>query len=125
MTEEAVAKECDEIVENEILEEYFYVKESGIHGMGLFAKEDIPKGDYLGTYDGPEKHDDRDNGMHVLWVEDEDGSYVGRDGQNLLRYINHSAKPIAEFEGFDLYALRYIEKDTEITIDYGSDPATW
>lgn len=112
----------DEVTENEILEQYYYVKDSGIHGMGLYARVDIPKGEYMGTYDGPEVDD---NGMHVLWVEEEDGIEVGRDGQNMLRYLNHSAKPHAEFEGFDLYARKKIKKDTEITIDYGSDPATW
>ena len=109
----------DEIVENEILEQFFYVQESGIHGKGLYARVDIAKGEYLGTYDGPEV---TENGMHVLWVEEEDGSTSARDGQNLLRYLNHSVKPLAEFEGFDLYALRNIEKDMEITIDYGENP---
>lgn len=117
---EVVSELVGEIVDNEILEQYFYVKDSGIHGKGLYAKVDIPKGDYLGTYDGPQVED---NGMHVLWVEEEDGSTSARDGQNLLRYLNHSVKPLAEFEGFDLFALRTIEKDMEITIDYGEDPA--
>jgi len=109
-----------DIVENEELQQFYYVKESGIHGEGLYARVDIAKGEYMGTYDGPEVND---NGMHVLWTEEEDGTPVARDGQNLLRYLNHSAKPLAEFEGFDLYALRNIEKDIEITIDYGEDPA--
>ncbi len=115
-----MCEEIDEIVENEELEKFFYVKESALHGMGLYARKDIPKGEYMGTYDGPEVEE---NGMHVLWVEEEDGSEVGRDGQNLLRYLNHSVKPLAEFEGFDLYAYRNIKKDMEITIDYGEDPA--
>lgn len=109
-----------DIVDNEELQQFYYVKASEIHGEGLYAKVDISKGEYMGTYDGPEVSD---NGMHVLWTEEEDGTPVARDGQNLLRYLNHSVKPLAEFEGFDLYALRNIEKDSEITIDYGEDPA--
>ncbi len=109
-----------DMVDNEDLQEFYYVKESRLHGEGLYAKVDIEKGEYMGTYDGPEV---TENSMHVLWVEEEDGTAVGRDGQNMLRYLNHSPKPHAEFEGFDLYAKRFIPKDTEITIDYGEDPA--
>lgn len=109
-----------EMTDNEELEQFYYVKESAIHGMGLYAKVEIPKGEYMGTYDGPSV---KKNGMHVLWVEEEDGTESARDGKNMLRYLNHSPKPCAEFEGFDLYAKRNIEKDVEITIDYGEDPA--
>ncbi|GAB4348896.1 MAG: hypothetical protein Kow006_09970 [Gammaproteobacteria bacterium] len=100
------------------LSAYFYVADSGIHGKGLFAKRRIPEGSYLGTYDGPEV---TDNGDHVLWAQDENDDWIGRDGQNMLRYLNHSKRPQAEFEGFDLYALRDIEPHEEITIDYGDD----
>ena len=115
-----MGKFVDEIIENEKLEKFFYVKKSAIHGKGLYARKTIRKGEYMGTYHGPEV---TENGMHVLWVEEEDGSTTARDGKNLLRYLNHSAKPLAEFEGFDLYARRKISKHTEITIDYGEDPA--
>jgi hypothetical protein len=111
--------ELPEITDNTALAEYLYVKDSAIHGKGLYALVDIEAGIYLGTYDGPEV---KDNGMHVLWVEEDDGSYTARDGQNMLRYLNHSAAPLAEFAGFDLYTLQPIRRDTEITIDYGHDP---
>ena len=42
--------------------------------------------------------------------------------QNLLRYLNHSADPHAEFVGFELFAVRDIRPDEEITIDYGEEP---
>lgn len=101
------------------LDELFYTKESSIHGNGLFAKNKIKEGSYMGEYDGPTV---RKNGSHVLWVEDDDDKWIGRDGQNLLRYLNHSREPQAEFEGFKLYAIRDIYPDEEITIDYGEDP---
>lgn len=72
----------------------------------------------MGEYDGP---DVDENGSHVLWVEDGD-EWFARDGKNLLRYLNHSANPHAEFRGFELYAIRDIEPDEEITIDYGEHP---
>lgn len=75
---------------------------------------------YLGTYNGPEVTENSD---HVLWVQDEGENWVGRDGQNMLRYLNHSKQPHAEFEGFDLYAIKDIHPHEEVTIDYGDDPA--
>ncbi len=103
---------------NKKLEAIFYVDDSTVHGKGLYAKVKIKKGEYLGTYDGPEVNG---NGMHVLWVEDDDGQWRGRDGKNLLRYLNHSNSPHAEFDGFDLYALQNITPGVEITIHYGEE----
>jgi SET domain-containing protein len=107
------------MLSDEELENLFYVKESGIHGKGLFARVKINKGDYLGEYDGPEV---TENGMHVLWVENTEDAWIGRDGRNLLRYLNHSSRPHAEFDGFKLFAARDISPDEEITIDYGEEP---
>lgn len=98
---------------------YFYVEESEIHGKGLFAKTTIKPGTYLGDYEGPET---TDNGMHVLWIEEENGKWIGRDGKNALRYLNHDVNPCAEFDGFELYAVEEIVAHQEITIDYGEEP---
>ncbi len=92
------------------------VMNSGIHGKGLFAKEDIENDTYLGEYKGPEA---KKNGSHVLWVFDD--SVVGRSGRNKLRYLNHSRKCCAEFDGFELYSVRQIMAGEEITINYGED----
>lgn len=97
-----------------------FINDSTIHGKGLFASEDIGKNTYLGEYEGPVVDE---NGMHVLWVEDEKDIWIGRDGQNQLRYLNHSCEPNCEFDGFDLYAIRDIRKHEELTFDYGYDPS--
>ena len=94
-----------------------YVEVSRIHGWGLFAREPLQEGLYLGTYLGPAA---RRNGSHVLWVDEGDG-WIGRRGFNRLRYLNHSKPPNAEFNGFELYTCRPIAADEEITIDYGWD----
>jgi SET domain-containing protein len=107
------------MLSDEQLHQLFYKKESEIHGSGLFARKKINHGDYMGEYDGPVVSE---NGSHVLWVEKYDDVWVGRDGKNLLRYLNHSADPHAEFIEFKLYALRDIYPDEEITIDYGEEP---
>ena len=96
-----------------------YVARSPIHGQGLYAAEDLPGGQLIGIYDGPEVTED---GMHVLWVEDEPGGeWVGYDGQNEMRYMNHSPQPNAEMDGLNCYAISDIPPHTEITIDYGWD----
>ena len=104
---------------NKKLKKYYFVDESKIHGKGLFSQVDIENGDYLGRYHGPKVDE---NGMHVLWVENDDGEWEGVDGENILRYLNHCKKPNAEFYGCDLYAISDIEPGEEITFDYGEEP---
>lgn len=94
-----------------------YRAPSSIHGTGLFAKVDIDKGQYIGTYSGPTAKLD---GTYVLWVFEEDKQPIGRSGRNLLRYLNHQEEGNAEFDGFDLYALSDIPPHGEITFDYGA-----
>jgi uncharacterized protein len=96
-----------------------HVRSSHIHGLGLFAARSIRKGTLIGIYDGPET---RRDGMHVLWVyEEDDRQWIGREGRNALRYLNHSSSPNAEFDGYQLYALRNIRAGEEITFDYGEE----
>ena len=77
----------------------------------------MEKGEYIGTYHGP---DAKRNGTYVLWVYDSDdeANAIGRSGRNLLRYLNHADPGNAEFDGFDLYARSRIEVDEEITFNY-------
>jgi SET domain-containing protein len=115
---ERKSRSLPEAQQNPNLTKLFHAKESRIHGEGLFARIKIHADQYLGSYDGRTTHE---NGMHVLWVQEASGEWIGRDGENLLRYINHATSPNAEFDGFDLYALRAIEPGEEITIDYGDE----
>lgn len=108
------------LTSNNHLRRRLYVDRSSIHGRGLFARERLGRGEYIGTYTGPRV---RANGMHVLWVEDHPGKWVGRDGRNMLRYLNHSLRPNVEFDGFDLFAIRNIDAGEELVFDYGEDPS--
>jgi len=94
---------------------WVYAASSAIHGQGLFAEIDLEKDLYLGSYDGAQVQEDD---TYVLWVTYEDDSAVGRDGLNLLRYLNHSDTPNAFFDGFDLYLLSTVMAGEEITINY-------
>ena len=100
------------------LAERVRVAESGIHGKGVFARTLLFEDDLIGIYSGPMVQFDD---TYVLWIEERDGTWFGIDGMNELRYLNHSSRPNAEFEGDALYALRSIAPGEELTIDYGED----
>ena len=72
------------------------VKASPIHGQGVYAVRRFRTGAYIGTFRGVETNQD---GIHVLWVTDEDGKQTGIEGRNELRFLNHDADPNAEFIG--------------------------
>lgn len=100
-----------------------FVATSSIHGRGLFARQVIPAGTWIGHYDGPQTDQ---NGMHVLWLEADTShngemEWLGYDGNNELRFMNHSGKPNGEMDGLDLYAGHPIAAGEEITIDYGEE----
>jgi hypothetical protein len=97
------------------------VADSSIHGRGLFARRGIPKGTWIGRYDGRQTNDD---GMYVLWIEAGEGAaqeWIGIDGTNELRFLNHADDPSGEMDGQDLYARRDILEGEEITIHYGEE----
>jgi len=93
-----------------------YVAKSTVHGRGVFARVDIRSGQTIGVFEWVET---RRDGKFVLWTEEEDGSETGCRGTNELRYLNHSKRPNAEFDEFDVVAIRNIKADAEIMIDYG------
>ena len=95
---------------------YLSVRESNIHGQGLFAARFIPEGTELGEYEGPVVVE---SGPHVLWCYDEHDNEYGIDGQNSLRYVNHSVAPNVEFVGPELMALRDIDSGEELFHHYG------
>jgi SET domain-containing protein len=104
-------------IHNGQLKTLVYAQQSAIHGTGLFAARSIAKGEYIGTYWGPQA---RRDGTYVLWLFDPDNpdDAIGRSGRNLLRYLNHAKRSNAAFDGFDLYARVRIRAGAEITINY-------
>ncbi len=92
------------------------VRQSPIHGKGLYALRRFRLGARIGIFEGIETDSD---GEHVLWLTDEDGLETGLEGRNELRFLNHACLPNAELDGVDLHAVRNIQPGQEITIDYG------
>jgi len=92
-----------------------YVKESDIHGKGLFASRDITKAELIGEFQSKQTKKD---GPHVLWMEEDKGYLVLDD----FRYINHNNKAnAAYYDDFTVMAIRNIKKDEEITHFYGEN----
>jgi len=91
---------------------------SVIHGTGVFAVRDVAAGKTITRYHGK--------------PVEQQGPYVGRREQQgdrsqyyeitgKLKFLNHSCRPNAKIDGFELIALKPIVAGQEITIDYGPD----
>lgn len=93
-----------------------YVKESDIHGKGLFAKKNIKAGEILGEVKGkPTKKD----GPYVLWMDD---ARKGFEVSCIFKYINHHNKANAcYYDDLTVVALKNIRKGEEITHNYGEE----
>jgi len=108
-----------------------YVAKSPIHGLGVFAAEDIPKGTIMWVYN---QHIDtviRKDEMgeapdHVkeyldkyAWTDNDGHWCIGVDND---KFINHSDTPNTGYVQTSMVflALRDIAKDEEITEDYAT-----
>ena len=95
-----------------------YVKESHIHGKGLFARQSIREGEIIGEIKGTPASND---GPYVLWLDEETQKAI--EVKNVFKYINHNDLPNAcYYDDLTVVALRDINKDEEITHHYGE---TW
>lgn len=102
------------------------VRESRIHGKGVFAALPIKAGERLAIFGGdimlideietlPEALQDYPMQIEERFVI---GSREGRDSED-ADYFNHSCEPNSGFKGqIFLVAMRDIEKDEELTFDY-------
>ena len=92
-----------------------YVAKSPIHGQGLFAREPIARDSVIGHLEGEHTLQD---GMYVLWIDEENGFEVSCD----LKYINHHQKANAcYYDDKTVVALRDIQAGEEITHNYEAD----
>lgn len=121
--------------------EWVKVRKSGIHGNGVFAAKDIPKGtkiiEYVGnivTKKEADKIVDRDldaakeddsNGAVYVFELNKKQDIDGNVPWNTARLINHSCDPNCETEGDDKHiwieAMRDIKKGEELSYDYCYD----
>ncbi len=110
----------------------YVVRRSGIHGRGVFAARDLPKGTRILEYRGVRISYDRaaelyseyeDQPTHTFLFEIDDDTVIdaGQRG-NAARWINHSCAPNCEAvdEGGRIYieAIRRIRAGEELGYDY-------
>ena len=111
---------------NLLFEKYIEVKESSVHGKGLFAKTNIPEGEVLtiikGEFiDGFEcERREEENNNYIFWHCDD--NYIDVKNES-MKYINHECNPNCHVdEGNEttliLISSKSIKAGEEITIDY-------
>ena len=88
-------------------------RKSNVHGMGLFATQDIKADTDLGKCKG---NWCQPGGIHVLWVSERENFLVTCD----LKYINHGDNPnVAYFDDLTVGTLRDVKRDEELLHNYG------
>ncbi len=107
------------------------VKDSPLHGKGIFSNQFIPadtlilviKGEEIDGTECERRENEEDN-VYIFWNGED--SYIDTNNSDKIKFINHDCKPNCyvdndEEDNLCLYALRDINKDEELTIDYGYD----
>jgi SET domain-containing protein len=103
------------------------VRQSGVHGQGVYAVQSIPKGTRIIEYTGErvswEDAPDDDNDPHTFNFGLENGQVINpRVGGNDARWINHSCDPnceaVEEDDRVFIYAIRDIQAGEELLYDY-------
>jgi uncharacterized protein len=117
------------------LNKYCELKKSKIHGKGVFAITNIPKGKDIVQYTGKlvskkegTKIAEKQLKSNLLYVFSLNKKYDidGMENGSGAQYINHSCKPNCESINYDdkeiwIQSIRKIKKGEELTYDYGFD----
>ena len=111
-------------------EKELFVKESGIHGSGIFtsveikAEEEIMviKGDVISEAECVRREEDEEN-VYIFWNGD---NYIDVSNTEKIKFINHSCSYNCYVDDRDnetlwLVANKDIKAGEELVIDYGYD----
>lgn len=111
----------------------FLVRNSPIHGRGVFATRSIAADTFLIEYEGErisekqatKRHGaDPENPYHTFFFSLDSGKLIdGGDNGNDARWINHACEPNCEAREEEgrvyIYTLRDIKRGEEFNYDYG------
>lgn len=100
-----------------------YIDKSTIHGKGLFATNDLSKGEIAFIAKGKlEKfivHSKMDSLFGSNWMSISKNTWLNPTKDNPLTFLNHYCNPNLGIKGkVTFVALRYIKKGEELTVDY-------
>jgi hypothetical protein len=96
-------------------------------GLGLYAEEDIKKGQFIIEYTGEKisTEEAQKRGGQYLFEINSKWTLDGRDRSHTARYINYSCDPNCEPRNvknhIKIYAIKDIKKGTELTYNYGEE----
>jgi hypothetical protein len=110
--------------------ELLFVKESELHGMGLFSQNYFSSGEIITKISGEIIDADEcvrrelDGNVYIFWKSDNE--YIDVSQVSCLKYINHSCDYNCDIEEDEsgnliLVASKEIKPGEELTIDYGYD----
>lgn len=104
------------------------IKNSSIHGKGMFALNDIPEEELVMVIRGEVitgkecvRREEKENNVYIFW---NGRYYIDTINTDKIKYINHNCDPNCyvddrDKETLNLISLREIKKGEELTIDYG------
>lgn len=126
-------------------EKLYVIRNSRIHGRGLYARRDIAKDtwivQYVGEHISKEESDKRANALLdktkenggakvYMFILNDEWDIDGHVSWNPARLINHSCEPNVEAQTWQdkeiwFIALKDIKKGEELTFNYGFELETW
>jgi SET domain-containing protein len=110
--------------------DFIEIKDSTVHGKGLFAKKDIPAGTLICIIEGEfidedecVRREEHENNNYIFWHSDTNYIDVSK---NYLRFLNHDCDPKCWIDDgsettLNMYASVDISAGEELTIDYEYD----
>ncbi len=114
-----------------VYEKFVFVKESDIHGKGIFTSTKVPTGEKLMEIKGDvidgdecERREEEEDNVYIFWNGDD--CYIDTSMTKKIKYINHDCDFNCDVVengrgGLMLIAYHTIEAGEELTIDYGYD----
>jgi len=113
---------------NDSLDNYLIIKDSVVHGKGLFSINNFSSGQTITKIEGEIINADEcvkrelEGNVYIFWKEDD--IYIDVVNYSIIKYINHSCDYNCDVEEDEngnliLIAVKEIEQGEELTIDYG------